>query len=86
MSIEQSEQNANECEQSIFEKQAGDAINQFEKACLENEIKTAIAIIVNPKTNQPTIFCIGHLYDVSSTLAFALRGMKSQLLTNLDVG
>ena len=74
----------NDDEQRIFAERFESLTNGFNEACTNNNVDLAIAIAIHPESNRPVIYARGHNYDIAALLANILRGLKMDLLKELD--
>ena len=69
----------------IFAEDSINALDVFGKACEEQGLNTAIAIIEHPVSGKPVVFIIGHLYDAGVLAIKVVNDIKKDLLKDLDI-
>jgi hypothetical protein len=69
----------------IFAEDSINALDVFGKACEEQGLNTAIAIIEHPVTGKPVVFIRGHLYDAGVLAIKVVNDIKKDLLKDLDI-
>ena len=69
----------------IFAEDQINALDVFGKACEDEGLNTAIAIIEHPTTRQPVIFIRGHIYDIGVLTSRVANDIKNQLFKELQI-
>lgn len=71
--------------QVIFDARFGLFMNEFGAICEKENIKLAIAAVIDPKLpKEPMVFMRGHEYDIALLLSKILKGLKAQINKNLQ--
>lgn len=68
-----------------FEERWDLFMNGLSTACEDNKVPTAVAIVVDPKSELPIVFATGHIYEQAALLAMVLRKLKADMAKDLNV-
>ena len=67
----------------IFAADHISALEVFGKACDDEGLNTAIAIVKDPTTGKPVIFARGHVYDLGVLLNRVTKSIITDLINDL---
>ncbi len=70
--------------QGIFDERFRLFIDEFGDTCERENVKTAMAIVVDPKlSNQPIVFLRGNEYEIAQLLASMLRKLQQEIMNKI---
>lgn len=70
--------------QRIFEERFNALMNGFGEACEKNNVELSIAIAVHPGEKEPLVFLRGDSYNGARVLAYVLKRMKADIMSDLN--
>ena len=79
------DENPDDQHTGIFAEDQINALDVFGKACEDEGLNTAIAIVEHPITRKPIIFIRGHIYYIGLLTTRVANDIKNQLLKELQV-
>lgn len=71
--------------QMMFDKTFSKLMDGFGKACEEEGVRIAVALVDHPKYDRPMVFYRApHIVDAAALMAAILREVKTDVFTSLD--
>lgn len=52
--------------------------------CKQEDVKSAIVFLVDPKTGEPIVYTVGTKYSTARSLGWLFKNAKSKVLQELD--
>jgi hypothetical protein len=81
---ENSPSEAPQADTSLYEQRFNLLTDGFGEKCELENVNTAIAIAIHPLEERPIVFARGHKYDIAKLLALLLKGLRAEMMEELD--